>query len=280
MDRDLWAAAAGPEPQSLGTALADAHEAAQVAAAAAGALARARPDDSHRALAWEGRLGALVGEPLPAAGGARVGVRLDDLSLIVVDGEAVAHEVGLVGRTRDEAYARLTTTLAERTGGAVALSPPEFEIPPSPVGAGAPWTDAGGAARAAVGALYAAAAGTLEHLAQQRDDASPVRCWPHHFDIATLLTLREGGEDDMRTIGVGMAPMGGGYDHWYLYVNLWPYPDPDGLPALDAGAWHTEGWIGAVLTGAEVHAAGAGAGAAVDAFVSPAVAAATRILEG
>ena len=47
-----------------------------------------------------------------------------------------------------------------------------------------------------------------------------------------------------------MAPMGGGYDAWYWYVTPWPSPPPDALPPLAGpGAWHTEGWIGAVQTG-------------------------------
>ena len=79
-------------------------------------------------------------------------------------------------------------------------------------------------------------------------------CWPHHFDIATLVTV-ERGEDShaSKTIGIGMAPMGGGYESWYWYVTPWPHPKLDTLPTLDGpGAWHTEGWIGAVLSGDEV----------------------------
>ena len=36
-------------------------------------------------------------------------------------------------------------------------------------------------------------------------------------------------------------------------MTPWPYPDPDALPALDGpGSWHTDGWIGRVLSGMEV----------------------------
>ena len=50
-----------------------------------------------------------------------------------------------------------------------------------------------------------------------------------------------------------MAPMGGGYDSWYWYVTPWPRPRAEQLPPLEGpGAWHTEGWTGAVLTGVEL----------------------------
>ena len=76
--------------------------------------------------------------------------------------------------------------------------------------------------------------------------SSPVRCWPHHFDIATQI-----GSGD-RSIGVGMSPGDGSYPQPYFYVSPWPYPDVSTLPALASGRWHTEGWVGAVLTAEEI----------------------------
>ena len=79
-----------------------------------------------------------------------------------------------------------------------------------------------------------------------------MRCWPHHFDIATLLAAGgEGGE--ARTIGFGMSPGDGSYGQPYFYVSPWPYPEPQRLrPLTQGGRWHTEGWLGAVLTGEDV----------------------------
>jgi hypothetical protein len=43
--------------------------------------------------------------------------------------------------------------------------------------------------------------------------------------------------------------MGGGFESWYWYVTPRPYPDAAALPPLPGpGAWHTEGWTGAVLS--------------------------------
>ena len=78
-----------------------------------------------------------------------------------------------------------------------------------------------------------------------------------------------------------MVPTGGDPDGWYWYVTPWPYPDPDALPTLDGpGAWHTEGWVGAVLSGEEVvETDPAFREAVVRKFVDVSVAAALSILK-
>ncbi len=49
-----------------------------------------------------------------------------------------------------------------------------------------------------------------------------------------------------------MSPGDGSYAEPYWYVTPWPYPAAERLPELDTGRWHTDGWVGAVLTGTEV----------------------------
>jgi len=51
--------------------------------------------------------------------------------------------------------------------------------------------------------------------------ASDVLCWPHHFDIATLVTFASD-----RSSSVGLSPGDGSYDEPYYYVNVHPQPDP------------------------------------------------------
>ena len=49
-----------------------------------------------------------------------------------------------------------------------------------------------------------------------------------------------------------MSPGDGSYPQPYFYVSPWPYPEGSALPALASGKWHTEVWVGAVLTGDEI----------------------------
>ena len=90
----------------------------------------------------------------------------------------------------------------------------------------------------------------IKSVIQSTHGSSPVRCWPHHFDIASLITLDPDVDaEQARSIGVGLSPGDGSYDQPYFYVTPWPYPAVQTLPALGSfGAWHTEGWTGAILT--------------------------------
>src|SRR5207245_11690866 len=45
--------------------------------------------------------------------------------------------------------------------------------------------------------------------------ASPVRCWPHHFDLATLTTLPARNADATGYVGAGLSPGDEYYDEPY-----------------------------------------------------------------
>lgn len=101
---------------------------------------------------------------------------------------------------------------------------------------------------------YANANSVLEEIRVKNSNASVVSCWPHHFDIATLLTIEKGRDQEQtKTIGVGMSPGDDSYNEPYFYISPWPYPeDKKNLPELMPGCWHTEGWFGAVLTSSKI----------------------------
>ena len=82
---------------------------------------------------------------------------------------------------------------------------------------------------------------------------SPVRCWPHHFDIATLLSLAPGNPETAPSVGIGMSPGDDFYVEPYFYISPWPAPPAAALPDLPKpGHWHTEGFVGAIATAHEV----------------------------
>ena len=86
-----------------------------------------------------------------------------------------------------------------------------------------------------------------------RPGPSPVRCWPHHFDIATYVGLESGDFETARGVGVGLAPGDESYEQPYFYINPWPHLSKDDLPQLPLpGHWHSEGFVGAIATGEEV----------------------------
>jgi hypothetical protein len=227
------------------------HWAAQIVAAAGATLVRSVPDDSHTSLEWIEAARALAGAPL-GDGGVRAALRPADLTLVVLDAAHVAREtLDLRGQTLQGGLGWLSGAVARATGAApVPLARPALPLPEHPVSSGAPFPDADGAALAQLAASFATADRWLRALAASLPNASPVRCWPHHFDIATLVALDPPTtpSDVARTIGVGLSPGDAGYPGGYWYVTPWPYPTESDPPPLAAGgAWHREGWFGAVL---------------------------------
>lgn len=207
------------------------HWAAQLPAAAGAARLPAADDWSHTALTW--RDGSLHSAVLDT----EVALEVEPFSL-----RCGADHLPLAGRTMAQALG----WLGERLELGLHLLP--HELPEHPVADGAPFADPDPVHLSAIATWYALADSVVRELVQGREGASPVRCWPHHFDLASLIDRGEG-----RTVGVGMSPGDGSYPWPYFYVTPWPYPPADQLSPLSRGArWHTEGWTGAVLSGPDV----------------------------
>jgi hypothetical protein len=85
-------------------------------------------------------------------------------------------------------------------------------------------------------------------ILERRLAASPVRCWPHHFDIATLITHPTRNAGAITYVGAGLSPGDEHYPGPYFYVSVYPKPDQSPLPELPSGHWHTHEFTAAVLT--------------------------------
>jgi hypothetical protein len=270
-----WQRLGAVDPGALGDAREMLHHAAQILAAAGESYVAHQPDTSHTAMLWLEGHAAFAGQEIPGRWPCRVALRVRDLTLLLVDRQGAPHgELPLGGRTPAEASRWAEGALRDYTHGehARALVHPGFEIPGRVERFAAP-----GPALAELARWYANVDGELGALALATPRSGPVLCWPHHFDLATLLTLP--GE---RTIGVGLSPGDAGSAEPYLYVNHYPARSDGALPPLEAGRWNTEGWLGALLRGSELVAAGDAASqrALWRRFVASAVAASRSLLGG
>jgi hypothetical protein len=242
VDDRRWQPLGEVAPKELADARLALHFAAQVVSAAGTTLAPAKPDP--------------IGPK-----GHRAALRMRDCAVAVVGGDGIAvAEVSLGGRTLEDATARLGDALSRALGWALEapLKRPEHDLPEHPVAAGAPFGEVDARALLEVERWLRNADALLRELALREPAASPVRSWPHHFDIATLVTIdRDAPIEEARSVGVGLSPGDGSYAEPYFYVTPWPYPKGE-LPALDGGgAWHTRGFTAAVLTATELLAGGA-----------------------
>jgi hypothetical protein len=265
------------DPARLSAARQQAHHATQWLARTARAYVPPRPDDGHTSLGWDDAFGGLMSHPLPDS--TRLGLRIADLSLALCDADArsPADLFPLAGRCDPDACAwlmghagmrnldpgaldaPLPYRLAERAGGDTYAADAEA------LGALATWF---ANANAALGAARA-------HIVARQLDAPPVRCWPHHFDLDTLVTVAPS-----RTTGVGFEPGDDNYDEPYFYVSVYPAPDVARLPALPPiGHWHTTNFTAAVAPAQRILAA-KDQGAEVAAFLDAATGATITALKG
>ena len=254
-----WSTLGSESPAALVDARILAHHAIQWVTRAARANLEARPDDGHTCLEWNVAEGALLSQALPAqGGGVRVALRLADLHLLIFRGAAVSDRFGLDAGTDSAAGSWIDARLREaglKPASSVALP---YAVPHHSVASGACYDakDKSGALQE-LSRWYGAAAEVLEAVRARnsnlRPGPSPVRCWPHHFDIATLVLLGSGNPESARSIGVGLSPGDESYPQPYVYVSPWPRFDGAGLPDLPPpGHWHTRGFFGAVATAEEI----------------------------
>ncbi len=225
------------------------HHAAQFATALGISYLPHAADDSHTNLEWLGDLRALASNAVTTPrGSVRIGVSVPDLVLLVLNDGVVRARNGLDGCTIAKAadWIRAQLDSLELPGNQYSLAR-HYEIPEHPVASGSTFSP--NAERLEqLACWYGNAALALDAI-RQSNAGSSVRCWPHHFDIATLITPRAGA-----SVGAGLSPGDVYYAEPYFYVNASPQPALSALPESLAGGgtWHTTEWIGAVLPGSRI----------------------------
>ena len=235
----------------LGDARLQFHHATQLATALGISYLPPQADDSHTNLEWLSDLRALASRPVNAAKTIRLAVSPHPLALLALDGaNATIATLPLHGHTIDSAVRWIRTQLE-----AAGMEPDRYTlerhytIPPHPVVDHLPFDTTRDEDFAELAAWFANANLLLTEIVSERPNASEIRCWPHHFDIATLISVAP-----KQTIGVGMEPGDVYYAEPYLYVNMTPSPQQNVArpPLAGGGSWHTKEWTGAVLTGSHL----------------------------
>ena len=285
MDREIkpvWSTVGEIDPRELVEARLQLHWAVQPVMAFADCALEQLPDDSKANLGWSDD---LVGRQRPD--GLSAGLRIPDMTLLVFDREgAIAEGFSLEGQTIDSAVSWLEEEVAAHSGG-----PPErpirirdYEMPEHPVAKGSAFVLDYSPAFAELARWFANGDLVLKELTSSDRDWAEVRCWPHHLDLGTIISLESSGDASSgRSIGVGLSPGDTSYPEPYFYVNPYGLADPPAdEPALESGGrWHTEGWFGAVLTATAIVANPGGLQeSAVSSFLRSAVDGARNLLTG
>jgi len=280
----IWRLLGRAEPDRLVDARLQLHWAAQVVASVGYTFVDEMPAWAHLSLSLED--GRLVSQPASVDPSFRAGLDPATLEIVLFDAEGeIVESATANNRTLEEAYNWLTGAISRYTGEPVTLTRPDHDLPSHPIAsARARFALRPGKHFHELSSWYHNAKMVIESVVSEFEHASPIRVWPHHFDIASLVTLDPDQHlDEARSIGVGLSPGDASSDQPYFYVTPWPYPQPDDVPDLPSGGtWHTVGWLGATLradrvidnntTNAQQHA--------VEAFLRGAVTACHDMLTG
>lgn len=244
-------------PLGLGPARVTAHKAVQLLSIVARANLKREPDDSHSNLEWSREKQAFLSHSLPAQNGpCQIGLSLSPLILVVLCNGEEASVLALADRSYSSALEWLDGQLAAH--GLVAASTAKIPYKlPLEVAEIKTFPSVGAVEMEPLAAWFSLAVAALEPLVASLKEVSPgpspIRCWPHHFDIATYVSLARGAAESAPAIGAGLSPGDEGYAQPYFYVNPWPAVDPNTLPEpIAPGHWHVEGYVGAVATGEEI----------------------------
>jgi hypothetical protein len=170
------------------------HWAAQPVAAVGKLLLPHQADFGEQSLGWSEPTRCLAQGAVAAATPFRAALRLAPPALLLLaEDDRVLRELPLDGRTLEEAYDWMGRQSGELLAGPL---PGELERPagleplPAEIEArGGRFDAADAAAFAELARLFANAHRLLAAWAATCPGTSAVRCWPHHFDIATLAPL-------------------------------------------------------------------------------------------
>lgn len=252
-----WHPLGGVETGRLPDARLQVHHAVQVIVSAPISFLPAQQDDSHTSLEWLPEWQGLVTQPLPGADGVRFGVRPMDLTLFVAIGRGtVRSSFDLDRRTVADAldWLRGELRLAGFDAGRLTTRK-HYDIPGHPVAGGEPFDAASLEPFAELGRYFQDGWLVASRVWREQAGAGEPRCWPHHFDLATLVALPLASRGTPRTIGVGLSPGDESSPEPYFYVAPYPRPPQEALPPLGIGRWHVDGWTGAVLAASDIIAA-------------------------
>ncbi|WP_339784644.1 MAG: hypothetical protein ACMVP2_11590 [Imperialibacter sp.] len=251
MDTIAWKPLTYQNFEALSVARKQLHQAVQQVSVVGRIYLPKVKDDKHANLVWVPQFQRLAGNWVEGSTKFRVSLDLANLSIHLVDDEVkTIGEYDLKGKTQAQSMVWLEEQL-EGLGldtAQFAINLP-YEIPDYPTAHGKPFEQKDARAFEELAWYFHNADHILRPLKREFPQSTDVRCWPHHFDIATLIILNDTGDPETTSsIGIGMSPGDQFYDQPYFYLSPWPYPSRENLTPMSHGKWHEKDWLGAVLT--------------------------------
>jgi len=229
------------------------HEAIQFIASTGISYVPKKQDDSHTNCEWSRNLKSFVGNVFGEKRNICLGLNIADFKLLLLkENWTIIEEFNLNGKSLHEILTWMKKNYESRGLDFDQFTlDKHYDIPAKYVFEGIKFNVENKQAFQELSDYYANADLVLRSYISDLTNATPVRCWPHHFDIATLLNI---DQDKLQSIGIGLSPGDSNNQEPYFYVTMWPYPDLEkiSLPEISEGKWNVEGWIGTSLKTSEI----------------------------
>jgi hypothetical protein len=207
--------------------------------------------DENAVLYWVPDYWRLAGKWVEGSIQFRSSISFEDLKVHLVDNNIKNIEsIEIAGKTHNQIMIWLEEQISKLGLKAVDLTMNlPYELPEYSFQKGDPFASLDHEIARKLGDYYHNSFVVLSKIIEQYKNTFAIRVWPHHFDQAFTILVKDSGEPDTSTyVSAGMAPGDDYYDFPYFYVNSWPHAEVDQLPEENGlGTWHIEDWVGKVL---------------------------------
>lgn len=250
-----WKALTNKTPKNLTGAMQQLHHASQCVAAFGNSLIPKSSDDSQSSMNWMPDINALVSQEVNLKRRVRIALVYNKFELRMInENEDTMGVFPLSGQTKGTALSFVRTQARSMGLSGEDVQPIDhYQLPENDLDKGAPFMMTSPDDHRELAKHRHNAALVLGEIAKKYEYASPVATWPHHFDTASVITVKfDDTSNPEKTIGLGFAPADHLCDEPYYYVNHWTKKGAisyDTLPSLpEGGEWNTKtDWKGAIL---------------------------------
>jgi hypothetical protein len=250
-----WKKLTNETPKNLVNAMQQLHHASQCVASFGNSLIPKASDDSQSSLNWVPDIRALASQEVNLKRRVRLALVYDKFELRMInENENTMGVFPLSGQTKSTALSFVRTQARAMGLSGEDVQPIDhYQLPEHDLDKGAPFLMTAPEDHRELAKYRHNASLVLREIAKMYEYASEVATWPHHFDTASLITVKfDDTSNPEKTVGIGFAPADNLCDEPYFYVNHWTKKSDisyDNLPSLpDGGVWKTDtDWKGAIL---------------------------------
>ncbi len=248
-----WQYLSIPESKKLNDSVNVLHRAAQFVAMFSNSYLPNKPDDSQNCLFWNHTLGRMEGRWIEDL---KIRMALDVRSFeLIVEYKDSDQRITLDKRTRKEVNRAVLEILRKTELNIYNYEPiRHFIIPQHAIEEAKSFSKPENIFLEEWSRYLSNTQLILRNIATRYGSVSEICVWPHHFDIAILVRVNSGGNEN-RSIGMGLSIADSYVDEPYFYINNLDADAAKSEPRNTPRGkvfWNTKDWTGLVLPASAV----------------------------